>query len=364
MHKSFPDWYRIVVLKPSSDMLPKRWETVEAMAKWEARGQVLDLVQLTRGVCAIDAPIRASITEAARASDAAFPARDNEAELRVLAGAAIVEMLKAPASKADLVALGLVCSTLQGVVGDELLGEFSAYARQYLTNEAVRVRAEGDRKQVPETIDLNAVTTTYRQAMQGTGDHKATAEPTVALVHATAAVLRTVLDELGRHVYDELDALREESNMFWWVFGGRSRDLAKSFRELGHPATCLVAAKELADLTELFPGPRAAPALLERVLADADGGSPTSFKLSDAVTSTPRDWRKQWLKKYAPPGVREATPLLTAVDKSLETEDRTDWISSYRNASGALDADLSPVQLASQAYLENVLVRVAALVKA
>ncbi len=316
--------------------------------------------------------IRMTVTEAAKGADTTFSARDNDAELRILAGATSVCILETPSQRADLVGLGLLTSSFQETHGDRIAREFAAYARQYLSNEAVRVRAAGQRPDVPAPIELkeNDPLGAFRTAMTNSPDHKQTTEPIVALVAAATAALGTLLRDHAAHVYGELDALREESNMFWWVFSGYSRDLGQPFSALGLPATCLVAPKELSDLTQLVPGPRAAPALLDRLLRDVvtgaatakshtgSGEAPTTIQLSDAVNAAPRDWRTKWLRACPPGAARELTPLLTAVQNSLATEDAKDWISVFTKSTALPDASHAPVTSAMQAYLESVFTRV------
>jgi hypothetical protein len=363
MHKAFPDWYQFAAIKPTADMLAKRWSAVEDMAKWEERSLLVELARLVRGTCPADAPIRNSITEAARAHDAAFSARDNDAELRVLAGATIGATLASPSDKADLVSLALVSATVQDTQGDELVREFCTYARKYLADEAIGVRSAGARPPVPEQVDLNGALATFREAMGKAGDHRATTEPTAAFVPAAAAAARALVHQQVQHLYVEIDSLREESNMFWWVFSGHSRDLDRSFKELGVPASCLVAAKELSDLTTLFPGPRASSALLARVLRDADGGGAADLRISAAVNAAPRPWRSTWLERCPPPGPPELTPLLCAAQKSLDTDDPNDWISAFSKAAAVEDLPLAPHKLAMQAYVECVLSLIASKIK-
>ena len=57
----------------------------------------------------------------------------------------------------------------------------------------------------------------------------------------------------------------EETNILWWIFGGRSRDTNKVFADYADEVIPFVAAKELADLTTLLPGHAAISAFADRV---------------------------------------------------------------------------------------------------
>ena len=57
----------------------------------------------------------------------------------------------------------------------------------------------------------------------------------------------------------------EETNILWWIFGGRSRDTNETFAAIDDEVIQFVAAKELADLTTLLPGHVAISAFADRV---------------------------------------------------------------------------------------------------
>ena len=68
--------------------------------------------------------------------------------------------------------------------------------------------------------------------------------------------------ELVKKLSTNFELLAEESNMFWWLVGESIRTLGESLIDLPHPARLLLAAKELAALTTLRPGPPSAKAIL------------------------------------------------------------------------------------------------------
>ena len=52
----------------------------------------------------------------------------------------------------------------------------------------------------------------------------------------------------------DVDLVREEANVLWWVFGERSRDTYKRWSECTVPECALMAGKELADLVRIPAG--------------------------------------------------------------------------------------------------------------
>jgi len=90
MHKNFGEWYRLVSIERTDEILKKRWDGVE---EWMSaiRGDdaaLLETVRIFRGLP--EKTSREAFLEAFRKHDAAFAQRNNEFELRVLAGAALV----------------------------------------------------------------------------------------------------------------------------------------------------------------------------------------------------------------------------------------------------------------------------------
>lgn len=79
----------------------------------------------------------------------------------------------------------------------------------------------------------------------------------------------------------------EETNILWWIFGGRSRDTNNAFGEIGDEVIPFVAAKELADLTTLLPGPVAVGAFADRACRTDRAKMPPMITLSAAIKKLP-----------------------------------------------------------------------------
>jgi hypothetical protein len=349
MHKDFPDWYRVVSIQPTTELLDKRWMAVQKIAASTRRAAVLDLLRLVVRSPALDPEIGNGVSEVARSVDPTFSVRDSAVETRVLAGAALVEMLQKPTSVADVVALGMTSASFLAS-RDELCRTFQGHATQYLAGETLRVR-----KSSKVALDAKALLDTFRTAIAAATSPPSIAEPTATLVSSVADLVATAVH---KSLSAELIALREESNMFWWAFTASSRDLARSFRG-GGAWISLVAGKELADLTEMIPGPRSAPALLEHVIRGAPSKGTATVTVSSAINGAPRTWRDIWKKNYSPADTRELTPLLVGVDRALQTDSETDWISAFEKAVGISDIKVDRAVLAVQAYIESTFVRAA-----
>ncbi len=91
----------------------------------------------------------------------------------------------------------------------------------------------------------------------------------------------------------------EESNILWWVFGGRSRDSNVAFADVADEVIPFVAAKELADLTTLLPGHVAISAFADRVCQTGRTKMPETVAVTPAIKKLPTtfvtDLSKRWV---------------------------------------------------------------------
>lgn len=79
----------------------------------------------------------------------------------------------------------------------------------------------------------------------------------------------------------------EETNILWWIFGGRSRDTNEAFAHIADEVIPFVAAKELADLTTLLPGHVAIGAFADRVCQTGRAKPPKTMAVTAAITKLP-----------------------------------------------------------------------------
>ncbi len=352
MDPSFPDWFALVALKPSSDLLAKRWTAVETLAATETRAGLLSLVRAARG----SSGDTAAAVKAVRDADESFQVHNSDAELRVLSTVAIAEIMKTPSCEADFVALAVVCAAFSTAGPDALAQRAAEVGRAYLAHEGARVRA------------VTSISGSKVEDFESAASAFSAAAPTdvEGLKAKTSALIGDVTKihaEAIAALHSAMKAMREESDMLWWSFAGYSSDLDRPLRDVGLAPSCLIAAKELADLTRLLPGPRSAVALLDRTLAQIDG-STARLALADAVNAVDRAWRTAWTKAYAVSELRELAPVMYATTRSLETDSPTDWISAFAKGTGIKDAAAPPPALALQAYNENLLVRALATINA
>lgn len=361
MHKNFGEWYRQVSIPCTDDSLKRRWVGVE---RWVAtiRGDVnalFETVRIFRGLP--EKTSRETFLEAFREADTTFAQRDNAHEQQVLAGASLVQCIgtreeddpEGSMRAAVLAASALEASSLR--VGDlnKTLDEQAGEARTGL-----RTIAQQQRRRRPfDTVLVSAKEeTAFKKIIaNNVGDHN-------LLRSSFEKAFETLLSAVNR-AENALDAaahgLRcadEETNILWWIAGASSRDLDMPWSALKDAAP-LVAAWELADLTDIALGPQDAAALLERALHDAKGSNSKDQALHVYVDSVPEEWAKSSIARVEARAL-DLAPLSLALSKRVEGNVTT-WQRFFESVSGGLKAVtlLAPGRVARQAYIEAILFR-------
>lgn len=153
----------------------------------------------------------------------------------------------------------------------------------------------------------------------------------------------------------QMNSLREETQMLWWLFGEHSRALGRHLGALTPGICALVAGFDLGDLTTASAlGPVAAPAMLERVLGLARKERTPQKSLStilDALKPADLEVLDTAEEDQRP----RIFPIMTAVQKAKENGSGS-WQGAFAKATG-LDPkmEFEPLELAIQTYYEHLL---------
>lgn len=361
MHPLFSDWYHATSIDVDDEELKKRWRGVDSYAKKLNLEQALDLIRVFNGKLPKVSDFNERFGSVIQKADSTFRVRKNEVEMRLLAGSTIIRALAEGASKLnDALALAVTCATCRGLVSNDsgMNQDVIDAAKSYLLQEAVRVRSP-NQIEFSDTPNEKIIASIEQFKEAFTQAPLATVKDTLANpLKLLTEEISTQTESLERFEY-ELKIQREELNITWWVIGEYSRDLDKAFSNLKLPEACLIAAKELADLTEEMPGPRSAPALLDKVLKFVTPNLPASVSLKDAVNGAPEGWRTNWKSVKLMKSVEDFCHVHLAVQKSIETGGG-DWVKSF-NFSAPIKASQKflPLDLAVQTYQEDLLIRAA-----
>lgn len=348
MHKQFADWYRAAGIEPDATTLPKRWKGAADFGVDAV--EVAELVRLLYGVGQPAKKFVENFRNSLQKADSTVAMKGNEHELRVLAGAALIDTIdRSDKETADFAALGTVAAAAQNLRQTAAVPDIPELAAEYLRRKS----ADRDSRD-PESdavIDDQLASSIAAACATGAPQH-------------LAAPLQKLVDELGRIARvtsghrRQMKLQAEETNILWWLFGEYSRDLEQRLADLPFPAACIIAGKELADLTETAPGPPAVIAFLDRALRRSDT-APETVMVGDAINAVPESWRQSVAESEWPEPFVVLTPITLGIRISLTAPANNEWFPAFRNAVGfSADATISPRALAHQVYLETLLRRV------
>jgi hypothetical protein len=177
-----------------------------------------------------------------------------------------------------------------------------------------------------------------------------------ALAEAEAAVRKALTEMAGKQsamanaVHEYLRKKDEELQMLWWLVGERSWDLDCAFDAIPSDAQPLVLAKEMADHTEVLPGPPSVKGLLSR--AGLRGRK--KLAITAAVNAAPNEWLEGVLdeEEYSP----VVTPIHFALKRRQETGTGPDWIANWSSVTGiAAKHEMTCLMLGLLFYRERLL---------
>lgn len=355
MHKNFGEWYRLVSIEPDGAKLSLRWAGAETWAAQirTSNEDLLDTVRIFQGISPRTS--RDAFLAAFQSQDPAFPKR-NDLELQVLAGASLVACVQA--AREDDGDLNIAIIAGSAVEASSLLAtepRLDEIAREVVGGlQTIAIKRRERRLFDPSAISRNAdkAEEGIKQVAAATAwdQLKAAAMPVFqSLLHSIRAADRELCDAAHN-----LQCADEETNIVWWLEGGFSRDTNKPWAALKN-GMAIIAGSELADLTDVELGPRNAEALLERVLAEAKAKGKEAG-LAIYVNALPEEWVKERAGR-ADGNALDLTPISMAISHRGRS-DADSWQQYFDASSGMKSTiQLTPAQVAHQAYVEAILLR-------
>jgi hypothetical protein len=380
----FAHWYKPAgaVANLSPEQYRLRREAVDSFVESISKQQVLDLVRLFFNKPILTGNTKESLVATLQKHDESYDAKDNDFDLQILSAICLNYLLGGkPQDVTDIASLAVLTSRFTGqnesypqeAVSQDLLNR----AARYLKEESQRVRKTnkpqlsiiGSKIKV-KTEDF----TTYLTSNQ--------TKPAMEHLENVLSILVTQVQGGSKSIIGAIDslytavAIQEESgDIIWWLNGQYSRDLEYSYQELDIAPACLIAGKELADLTQFLPSLYAAKGILHRVLALTQANdtavskskspsgdiSPTSvsIKLKDAISKIPSNWNLSWLDESNVIKVADLCPAHFGLIQRKEYGQA--WVKTYEQKIGLkVSHGITSVDLAYQFYLERMLVQVSA----
>jgi hypothetical protein len=347
----FADRYAEAGISPAAQIIMSRQTTAERIVENIDRPKIVALAGTYYGSPGIDL---VWLRDEFVLEDPTFSLVNNERETRVLAAAILGALIEQDHATA-------VLAVVAGNVG----GRRPPPTAEWLLNQAgdalLSIAVE---ERTPAKIDTKVGPTTNSKmpdeiAALGLND--------VAALQTVLSNIRTETLNSGRTIARQasnaLAAMdlqvrlqREEGQMLWWLVGGHSRSLERSFSSFTPQQAGLVGALDLATLTTVSKlGPVAAPALLERVisLARKAKGAPTR-DLAGAVDGLTREDLK-CLPLITGKVPAPLAPVMTALELAISIG-AGNWHARFQELTG-FDASftLEPEQMATQLYREHLL---------
>lgn len=346
----FADRYAEAGLAPSGQLIAAREEPARRIASTITGSKILDLAAAYYGSADVDL---AWFRDEFAKEDASFSLVNNEREARVLAAAILGGLISDENPKAIL-----------SVIAGNIAGHRQPSEAQWLLPSA---KAEFgqlaviDRK--PKKVDTKVTSTfTAKLAEEVSG----LSESDWAALLVVLGKIRTesqnsnktisnqsttALSEINR----QMQIMREESQILWWLFGGHSRSLERSFSAISLPQAAIVGAIDLGSLTTFSSfGPIAATAVLERVLSAAKKAKgQTQCELAAAIDGlAAEDVERLEVFAELPPRL---APVTAAIHLS-RTMGAGNWHARFQERTGlSASMQFDPLALSEQLYREHLL---------
>lgn len=285
-------------------------------------------------------------------NDPRFSFTGNRREASVLSGALLLNQLRKGNAFAGLIALatsvqGKRAPAVPGISFEVFATEFKnltlegSELHSYDTNFKPLGRTSITKEKLAEDNTVPTLATGVMTAFSETNN------ATQAALNALQATVKSMATDL-------LTA-REQLSMLWWLTGGWSRRLKRSFEAIGSPLAFAVAGFDLADLSGSVSGPHAAEAMLTRVLTSVKkprkpiaiselGDSPAdadfkSLEIGEGVNTYP-----------------DICPVSAALVKSADIGKGNSWHAAYEKVAHiSASTTLQPHEIATQAMFERLL---------
>jgi len=364
MRDEFPAWMYEFELGGNDDARQFRWNGVIGVTRSAEKGSIEPLVRIvfksvTRSKPNSDA--LAEIVDAFRQAHPERPVDPGGREIEVLAAACLVVLIDSNEDQALATATALavatasMCAARKPNLPMDLAGIASRQLRELSEANSRRPDLSRYLGTVLSPLNLDAAAKQY-QAAQNTDGFNA-AMKTVADV--TDNALKAVLQNQQRALNATAKTMAmqdEELQMLWWLIGGRSWDLDCPFQEVATEARTLVMAKELADLTNIHPGPASIKGLLSRSYVEDARTSIQNVVM--ATESGVTEWLNALLDDIGDEDPSSVTlPLHLAIKRQIEAGRGDTWVSAWTGAAGIpVDFTCSQLQLAEHFYRERLLI--------
>lgn len=355
MHPHFPRWHEAIGLGSDQERRMARWAGVSTVAEDETSTNIEALLRLAfKTRQSAESAALTKIREAFKAADAGFDMKGNDREMQVLAGAALSQLMSRGGLAGAEAALGVTTAALAGARKPDLPLDLAILAEDAIDTIA---EANRTRPKLKSHATTDAPKFDFEKAaakVRETPNWEGVAEAFGLAADATRGAL-AIMARRQANAVNALDSFiriqDEELQMLWWLIGQRCEDLDCAFDAVPAEAQALVFAKELADHTEVSPGPSSIRGLLSR----AGLKERRKIALSAAIGAADPAWLQDLVPETEPSPV--STPIHYGIKRQLEIGAGDAWVAGWAAAVGVpVSFALSPLSLGQLFYRERLLV--------
>lgn len=356
MDRYFADWYREIVLNIDEPTLEKRWSSIESITKKRNKVDefVCGLLKVFFGLPSDNQNFNDELAGIFKNSDATFPMRSNNKELQILSGATISHLIQNKSEKfSSLLSFAVMCGGLQAT-RKVLINDVFTVAEEFLRTTSIKLRQplhpdiiEGNK------LDLTDELNELNKQIQGNifVNSQPQFETLIKKIQHSVNSISSAQNNAARIILLQ----QEEIDFLWWIINSSSKYYQKHFTELGISTACLVIPKELADITQVLPGPSTAAGFIDSALSKFTEEERSGISIQKIVNEAPREWRKDIVANV---NADPLLPLHFAITKSLETESLKDWISLFESKCKLkASKKLVPSLMSNQFYQERLLLK-------
>lgn len=362
MNRNLHEWYLDVGIILQDGQLEKRLQGVKkcvgTLEKEKESGNVITwiatLVKLYYGIPA-DEKTKNLFADFFSTEDPSFSARNTQ-ELALLAGATLVALAE-NSSYFDLA---------------ELLSLAVSFSRTPTSTpgilEYIRSQFDTDRIELREKEkDVSIKPFSAKQIIElekMTAAENAEESEQISEIINILKVFQTSYSDLRKQVQQlgtAASIYKEDSQLLWWILSEWSEMLHCSLHTLKRKTACLVLGWEGAGMVKNFPGPYAMEGVVEKQLRTCEDGTEevASFTLSEIIASAASELRTDVIKMYENASLADMLPLCSALVRSNNTENESEWYPKYcREFLGGKDVPSKTfLDYAWQIYLERLVLR-------
>jgi hypothetical protein len=363
MHKHFADWYRECGISPTPEILEKRWTVIQSFASGINNEDLQSLVCTFGHDSSCCPQFPEKFSSLFHQEDTSFPMRNNQNELRILAGACLSEIFNGTSDIALTAAVCMTTSAFARPSSEPPFLDIITEATSTLLQASSDLRENVEYPEIP-LIEPNSTTVLQDLKTKATANNMQQIQIVTPLIDALVRQEAALVDlaskdrEFIKNAKIRIETLAEECNVLWWLLSAYSNEMEMPIIQINPKSIPIVIGKELASLISNLPGPASIKAILEKAMANEKStAKSTILEIIDSIQPVYRkkiaDKTQLNARKYPC-----TFPLHLAIVLSDELSG-SKWDIAFAKRLGylKLDTTFSPIQIAHQFYWESLLLQ-------